>query len=174
MPPWPAATDFGGPFRDQRVLADSDLATLRAWVEAGSPEGDPKDAPPAREFASDWPLGPPDLILTMPEAYELEAQGDDEFRVFVLKTHFPTDRWIRAADFKPGNRKVVHHILSGVESEGRGRELDARDKKPGYSSVGGFGDGVGPAASCRSGPRGAVPGSRRKVRGISCRPARTS
>jgi hypothetical protein len=142
MPPWPASTGFGGPFRDQRVLADSDLATLRAWVDAGCPEGNPRDAPPAREFPSDWPLGPPDVILTMPEAYELEAQGDDEFRVFVLKTDLPSDRWVRAVDFKPGNRKVVHHILAGVESEGRARELDARDKKPGYSSVGGFGDGV--------------------------------
>jgi len=142
MPPWPASTTFGGPFRDQRVLNQADLATLRAWVEAGCPEGDAKDAPPAREFAADWPLGTPDLVLTMPEPYELGAEGDDEFRVFVLKTDLPVDRWIRAVDFKPGNRKVVHHILAGVDSSGKARELDAKDPKLGYSAVGGFGDGV--------------------------------
>jgi len=142
MPPWHASTSFGGPFRDQRVLAGAEIATLRAWVEAGCPEGDARDAPPAREFASDWPLGPPDLILTMPEPYELAATGDDEFRVFVLKTDLPSDRWVRAVDFKPGNRKVAHHVLAGVERSDRARELDARDPKPGYSSVGGFGDGV--------------------------------
>ncbi|WP_435006613.1 ascorbate-dependent monooxygenase [Tundrisphaera lichenicola] len=142
MPPWPASTAYGGPFLDQRILPDADLDTLRSWVAAGCPEGDPKDAPPAREFSSDWPLGPPDLILTMPEPYELEAEGDDEFRVFVLKTALPSERWIQAVDFRPGNRKVVHHILAGVEREHRGRELDAGDEKPGYSSVGGFGDGV--------------------------------
>src|SRR3954451_2473876 len=38
MPPWPASTSFGGPFRDQRVLSDADLATLQSWIEAGCPE----------------------------------------------------------------------------------------------------------------------------------------
>jgi hypothetical protein len=142
MPPWPASTSYGGPFLDQRVLPDADLAKLREWVEAGCPEGDPKDAPAPREFASDWPLGPPDLILTMEEPYPLEAEGNDEFRVFVLKTNFPEDRWIKAVDFKPGNRKVVHHILAGIDASGTARKLDARDTKPGYEAVGGFGDGV--------------------------------
>ena len=142
MPPWPASTTFGGPFLDQRVLPEGDLATLRAWVDAGCPEGDAKDAPPPREFASDWPLGQPDLILTMAEAYELAAEGDDEFRVFILRTNFPEDRWIKAVDFKPGNRKVVHHVLSAVDPSKAARALDEKDPKPGYSSVGGFGDGV--------------------------------
>jgi Copper type II ascorbate-dependent monooxygenase, C-terminal domain len=142
MPPWPASTTYGGPFRDQRVLPDADIARLRAWVDAGCPEGDAKDAPPPREFSSDWPLGKPDLILTMPVNYELDAEGSDEFRVFVLGTDLPEDRWIRAVDFKPGNRKVVHHIIAGIDASGKARELDARDEKPGYEAVGGFGDGV--------------------------------
>ena len=142
MPPWPASTSFGGPFRDQRTLGDADLATLRAWVEAGCPEGDAAKAPAARVFSSEWPLGTPDLILTMPEPYELGPDGDDEFRVFVLKTDLPADRSIKAVDFKPGNRKVVHHIIAGIDTSGRARELDAKDAKPGYEALGGFGDGV--------------------------------
>jgi Copper type II ascorbate-dependent monooxygenase, C-terminal domain len=142
MPPWPASTTYGGPFVDQRVLPDADLARLRAWVDAGCPEGNAKDAPKPREFASDWPLGKPDLILTMPESYELSAEGNDEFRVFILKTDLPEERYIRAVDFKPGNRKVVHHIIAGIDTSGRARELDAKDEKPGYEAIGGFGDGV--------------------------------
>jgi Copper type II ascorbate-dependent monooxygenase, C-terminal domain len=115
---------------------------LSAWVEAGSPEGDAKDAPEPRKFASDWPLGEPDLVLTMPEPYELSGSGEDDFRVFVLKTDFPNDRWIRAVDYKPGNRKVVHHVIAGIDASGKARELDAKDTAPGYHSVGGFGDGV--------------------------------
>ena len=47
MPPWPASTSFGGPFRDERVLADAEVATLRKWLEAGCPEGDPEGRTPA-------------------------------------------------------------------------------------------------------------------------------
>jgi hypothetical protein len=142
MPPWPASTTFGGPFRDQRVMSDAEVMALRAWADAGAPEGDPKDAPPARSFPTDWPLGEPDLVLTMPEPYALEASGDDEFRVFVLPTNLPEDRWIRAVDFKPGNRRVVHHVIAGIDNSGVARERDAQDPKPGYVAVGGFGQGV--------------------------------
>jgi hypothetical protein len=76
----------------------------------------------------------------MPEPYQLAGTGSDDFRVFVLKTNFPEDRWIRAVDFHPGNRSIVHHIIAGVDPSGRGRELDAADPGPGYYDLGGFGD----------------------------------
>ena len=114
----------------------------KEWADAGCPEGDPADAPKPREFAGDWPLGPPDVILTMSEPQELSADGDDVFRVFVLPTDFPSDRWIRGVDFKPGNRKVVHHIIAAIDASGKARELDAQAPGPGYEAVGGFGDGV--------------------------------
>ncbi len=139
MPPWPASTTFGGPFRDQRVLTETEIATLRDWATAGAPAGDPADAPPPRVFATDWALGKPDLVLSMSEPYELGESGDDEFRVFVLPTKFDSDRWIRAVDFQPGNRKVVHHIIAAVDASGQGRKRDAADPKPGYVAVGGFG-----------------------------------
>ena len=142
MPPWPASRSYGGPFRDARVMADADIATLKAWAEAECPEGNPRDAPKPREFSSAWPLGEPDLTLTMPEPYKLAASGDDDFRVFVLKTSLPEDRSIRAVDFRPGNRSVVHHVIAAVDTSGRGRELDAADPGPGYFALGGFGDGV--------------------------------
>ena len=142
MPPWPASTEFGGPFHDERVLPDRDIATLKDWVAGGCLEGNPAAAPPPREFAGDWPLGTPDVVLTMSAAFEVPAEGDDQFRVFVLPSEFAETRWIRAVDFKPGNRKVVHHIIAGVDTSGRARELDAADPKPGYEAVGGFGEGV--------------------------------
>ena len=48
-------------------MADKDIKTLAAWVDGGTPEGDPKDAPPPREFVEGWQLGKPDLVLTLPE-----------------------------------------------------------------------------------------------------------
>ena len=142
MPPWPASTEVGGPFRDERTLSDPEVATLRAWSDAGAPEGDPADAPADRTFSSEWPLGEPDLILTMAESYTLEPSGDDEFRVFVLPTDLPADRWVRAVDFRPGNRRVVHHVIAAIDTSGKGREKDQADPSPGYHAVGGFGQGV--------------------------------
>ena len=43
---------------------------------------------------------------------------------------------------RPGNRRVVHHVIAGFDTSGRARAKDAADPKPGYASVGGFGDGV--------------------------------
>src|SRR5262249_953867 len=43
MPPWHASTTVGGPFRDARVLSDSEIETLASWAEAGCLEGNPSD-----------------------------------------------------------------------------------------------------------------------------------
>jgi hypothetical protein len=139
MPPWPASTEEGGPFRDERILSDADIATLEAWVDAGCPEGNPADAPPPRSWPSDWTLGPPDLVLTPTASYTLDAEGRDEFRVFVLPTGLTEGKWIAAVDFKPGNARVVHHILSAYDTGGRARKLDEADTDSGYKVFGGYG-----------------------------------
>jgi mono/diheme cytochrome c family protein len=138
MPPWPASTTEGGPFRDARVMSPAEIAVLAAWVAADCPEGDPKDAPPARTWTSDWALGEPDLVLSMPAAYTLTADGRDEHRVFVIPSGLTEGKWLSAIDFKPGNPRVVHHILAAFDTAGRARKLDADDPAPGYKVFGGF------------------------------------
>jgi mono/diheme cytochrome c family protein len=139
MPPWPASTKEGGPFRDIRVLSPAEIATIADWAESGSPEGDPKDAPPAKTWPADWPLGTPDLVLTMPEPYTMNPEGRDEHRVFVVPTGLTEGKWIAAIDFKPGNPRVVHHILAAFDTLGRAKKMDQADKEPGYKVFGGFG-----------------------------------
>jgi mono/diheme cytochrome c family protein len=141
MPPWPASTKEGGPFKDPRILTDAEVATLAEWVKAGAPEGDPKDAPKPLVFEEGWPLGEPDLILTIPEPFALEADGGDEHRVFVIPTGLTEGKWIRALDFRPGNPKIVHHTLGAFDTKKRARILDQGDPKPGYRVFGGFGLG---------------------------------
>jgi hypothetical protein len=45
MPPWLPADDCR-PLHGSRKLSDGDLKILSEWKEAGTPEGDPRDAPP--------------------------------------------------------------------------------------------------------------------------------
>src|SRR5258706_10290294 len=44
MPPWFADPHYGK-FSNDRSLAKSDIDTIAAWVDAGAPQGDPKDMP---------------------------------------------------------------------------------------------------------------------------------
>ena len=74
MPPWKA--DKGDvAFRNERRLQDGEIATLQQWVTAGMPEGDNKDLPAAPSFPGGWPLGKPDLIVKMPKAFHVSAEG---------------------------------------------------------------------------------------------------
>lgn len=140
MPPWHASTVEGGPFRDARVMSASEIETLSKWIEAGCPEGDSASAPPALSFSSEWPLGKPDLVLTMPEPYTLSAEGGDEFRVFVIPSTLTEGKWISAVDYRAGNPKVVHHILGAYDTRGQARAMDEADPQPGYKTFAGFGN----------------------------------
>ncbi len=140
MPPWHASTTEGGPFQDARVLSATEIATIAEWADAGCPEGDLKDSPAPRDFKSEWELGEPDLVLKSSEPFTLGATGTDEFRVFVLPTGLTEGRWISAVDFRPGNARVVHHVIAGIDTAGRGRRLDSVDDLPGYATFAGFGE----------------------------------
>lgn len=136
MPPWKPANH--GAFRGERVLTDEEIALVGKWADAGAPEGDARKRPPAPEFRDDWLLGPPDEVLTAPE-HEVEAAGADEYRCFVLPTAYDEDRWVSAVEVRPGNLRVVHHVIVYVDTSGASDRLDDRDEKPGYRS-----DGTGP------------------------------
>lgn len=138
MPPWRAAPEFGH-FLGERRLTDKQLAAIKQWAESGTPVGDPADLPPAPKFAEGWLLGEPDLVVKMPEAYELRADGRDEFRNFVIPLNNAEDRLVAATEFRPGNRRIVHHAIFYLDSNGAARRRDESDPGPGYGSFGGPG-----------------------------------
>ena len=113
---------------------------LGAWAEAGAPEGNPEDLPPAPEFTDGWRLGTPDLVIQMPEPFTIPADGPDIFRFFVANIDIPEDKMVVAVDFKPGNPRVTHHAIMYLDASGKARERDAADPAPGYEGLinGGF------------------------------------
>ncbi len=148
MPPW---KPVGGPgYKNTRSMPDSEIVTLAKWVDAGCPEGNEKDAPPARTFSNEWNLGEPDLVLEVPEDFHVGPAGKDLFRCFVLPTALGEDKYIVGYEVKPGNPRVVHHSLNFFNTTGQGRELlekekgmklpaDATDYGPGYPTAMGVG-----------------------------------
>lgn len=138
MPPW-LPVGGHGEFMGERRLTEGQIRTLRQWSDAGAPEGDAKDLPPAPKFVEGWALGEPDLTVKMPEAYTLKAEGRDVFRVFVIPMNLTEDKYVSAIDFRPSNRKIVHHALLFLDTTGEARKRDAADPEPGYSQAGGLG-----------------------------------
>ena len=152
MPPWmPGPSDFA--FAHARGLSDEQIATIERWAAAGAPEGDRSKLPPLPSFTEGWQIGPPDLIVKMPEAFEVPASGPDLYRNFVIPLNLDADVWVRAVDFRPAARSVVHHSLFFLDASGAAREQDARDPQPGFSA--GMG-GLGFRARTNSGPAGLI------------------
>ena len=62
MPPWKPSVGHDV-FKDARTITDKQISVLKAWADAGSPEGEAKDLPPRPKFPEGWHLGEPDVIL---------------------------------------------------------------------------------------------------------------
>ncbi|HTF88064.1 MAG TPA: tetratricopeptide repeat protein [Planctomycetota bacterium] len=131
MPPWvPTAESL--PFQGERRLAESQKKTFRDWLAAGAPEGEASDLPPPPKFPEGWQLGTPDLIVEMPQAFILAADGPDLFRNFVVPTGTKETRWVRAIELRPDNARVVHHAEVLVDKSSSVRRLDAREPGIGF------------------------------------------
>jgi tetratricopeptide (TPR) repeat protein len=134
MPPWSAAPGYCT-FEGDRSLGVEEIGPIAQWAAEGCREGNPSDLPALPEFPQGWKLGPPDLVLTMAEPYPLAADAKDVYRKFVLRVPIKERRYVRAYDFDPGNRKVVHHAMIRIDSTGWSRYLDQQDPLPGFEGT---------------------------------------
>lgn len=134
MPPWLPGAGYNH-FKNERVLTQKQIDTIRHWVDAGAPEGKSLELPAPPTFSNDWFLGEPDLIVKMEEAYEIPADGPDVYRDFVIP--IPTDqvRYVRAMEFRPGNSRVVHHAFLAIDETGGSRRVDEMEEGPGFGGM---------------------------------------
>ena len=133
MPPW-RAEPASYAYRDERRLSEADIATLSAWVKAGMPEGSGK-APAPPQFASGWQLGEPDLVVEMPAAYHVKADGPDVYRNIALQLGLTEDKWITAIEMRPTARAAVHHVLYFADPNGRVHLKPNEGTEPGFGGM---------------------------------------
>ena len=117
MPPWLADPNYGH-FSNDRRLAQSDVDTIVHWADAGAPEGNTADMPPTPKFVEGWVLGKPDVVIEMPTAFDVPAEGVIPYKYFTAPTNFTEDKWIRGAEIRAGQRAVVHHIIVSIREPG--------------------------------------------------------
>jgi hypothetical protein len=116
MPPWFIDRNVGiQQYKNDWSLSDAQIETIVKWVDAGAPEGNAADLPPTRGFPSSdgWNIGKPDLVVVQEKPFKMYAQGSDWWETFTVDTGLTEDRWVKAVQLKPGNRRIVHHFCAG-------------------------------------------------------------
>jgi mono/diheme cytochrome c family protein len=128
MPPWYVEKNIGiQEFKDDPSLSETELAKISKWVADGAPQGDPKDMPAAKSFASfdTWNIGQPDLIIKT-EDLVIKANAPDWWgEIKSVPTGLTEDRYVTAVQVREvndvpkdgsgratvGGRYVFHHMI---------------------------------------------------------------
>ena len=118
MPPGQIDNKVGYSTRNLQNLEDAEIQTLVRWVNAGSPVDGEID--PLAQLT--WPdtkwtvaelLGEPDMILTIP-AQRIPATGVVDYMDVPIDLGLTEDKWVRASEVAPGQKEVLHHIITSV------------------------------------------------------------
>ncbi len=154
MPPWHANPNHGQFANDAR-MADEEKRQIFEWVENGVPEGDPSQTPPLPEFTEGWRIPEPDVVIRMPRPFKVPAKGVVPYQYFYVDPGFKEDVWIRGAEGRPGNNRVVHHLILFYLPPGQDRP---RPEDPLVNAIASFSPGqpaaIGPDQYARRIPAG--------------------
>jgi mono/diheme cytochrome c family protein len=135
MPPWYVEKNIGiQHYKDDPSLSEDELAKISTWVDAGAPQGNPADMPPARSFANldTWNIGQPDLVIKT-ESLTVKANAPDWWgEIKSVPTGLTEDRYVTALQVREvndvpkdgsgratvGGRYVFHHMIWGTRVPG--------------------------------------------------------
>jgi hypothetical protein len=115
MPPWHLDKTVGiRQYKNDMSLSDEEMATVLKWVDAGAPGGNMADMPAAQTFGPEdvWHIGKPDMIVKMDKVHQMYPKGPDWWIDYFADTNLKEDRWIKAMEVRPGNRRIVHHVVT--------------------------------------------------------------
>jgi len=126
MPPWSIDKTVGvQSFKNDRSLDEKQIAIITKWVDAGAPQGNPKDMPVAKAWPEDqgWNFAPlfgqkePDLIVKSYD-FTMPAVSQDAWDKRVTPSGITEPRWVRAVEIRPTTvkgRKITHHAIAYLE-----------------------------------------------------------
>ena len=102
-------------FTNARYMNPDQLQTLIHWIDAGAPRASSEVDPLARVRSPEtvWELGEPDYIVEVP-AFTVPATGVLDYENVTINLPFEEDVWVRSIQHVPGDRRVLHHLLSYI------------------------------------------------------------
>ena len=138
MPPWPPDEKFRH-LAHERILTLNEINAINLWVNAGTPQGNPGNAPPMPVFNTSLEIPNPDFSERIPTFTVPATNGSDIYKCFVIQTTEGVDKFITGMEIIPGNRNIVHHVLIYQDNSNIPIQLDAADPSIGYTCFGGVG-----------------------------------
>jgi hypothetical protein len=134
MPPWHVDPHYST-FSNDRGLSLEQARTLVHWIEAGAPRGSGSDPLlMQKKDWPEWPLGKPDLIVELPE-FKVPATGTIPYQMLKVQNPLDHDVWVRAVDWLPGQRSVVHHIIAHAGGAERRGAISLNNYVPGVEPL---------------------------------------
>jgi len=121
MPPWDADPQHGK-FSNDRSLTAAEKRLLLRWIESGAPRGEGDDRLASLKVpAQQWPLGQPDMIISLPVEQKIPATGVVPYRYVDVPLDLTNAIWVGGAAIKPGNLEVAHHVIVRVKYPKEGK-----------------------------------------------------
>lgn len=145
MPPW-HADPLHGAYSNDRSLTSEQASLLVHWIEAGAPRGQGPDPLAEDDHVwSDWmtasELGAPDYVIDIPPM-EIPATGVVDYQYHFVENTLGKDVWVKGAEILPGDRAVLHHVITSfgeLETEGPRK---GRLKRKGQAGLRGYAPGI--------------------------------
>ncbi len=109
MPPWPADANYTH-FANETILSDVEIDLIKKWVSDGLLPGDTAHLIPPEQLKKELKLGKPNLIVKLPKPFKVPGNNVDLFLVVKIPYEIPNDTFVRAIEFVPGNKRLVHHM----------------------------------------------------------------
>jgi len=150
MPPWHADPQYGT-FVGARGLTNEQKSAIAKWVAAGAPEGNAADLPAPPAHSDGWNITP-DVVLSMQEVYPIPATGEVAYQYLEVPANFAEDRYISDWEFRPGDRRAVHHMLLYLKAP---KEVAEAQMKRQQAAM--LGRMFGPAPAANAAPRPVPP-----------------
>jgi hypothetical protein len=110
MPPWFADPRVGH-FQNDPSLSPEEINRVRSWAAAGAPEGNPHDLSAPRRWLDGWNIPAPDLVVQMPKAVPIPAEGDVDYTYEIVPTGFREGKWVSMSEIRPSSPENVHHAV---------------------------------------------------------------
>ena len=137
MPPWQPVRGYAASaFEGEPRLTGAGVDLLRRWEAAGAPAGSARGTTPPAPGA-EWPLGEPDLVVSMAAQYTVAAGSGVVYRNFVLPVDISAPRWVRAVDIRPDGaaEASIQRAQITLDDTGTGSRLQEEQDAPGYPGL---------------------------------------